>query len=839
MGDKVNKFSKNTLKNGEKDSPVSEKKPVVQKKIKEKKSAKADVHTKPEKNRIPFLKDERTHRVIGLFFLVFSFYLLVAFISYLLTWQVDDDKLSGGSAYDLLLNNDIPVSNRMGRMGAIVSLFFIKQCFGIASFLFVLVFLVTGLKLFLNIRLLPIGLTYKYSFFGLIWFSVSFGFFFKSQELNILGGAFGYITNLWLSGIFGNFGTAMLIIFSFLSFLIAAYNISFKLPRKTATADDTDADEESEIAEDASVNKKNSFLKNTGKADEKTDDNSIVLEIQNEPENKKEKKADGDIELEITDDSVISEAPPVEFTVEKKETRSEPDEDKLSERLVAELGLYDPKLDLRDFVLPSLDLLDDYETNSVGVQKEELENNKNRIVETLGNYNVQIDKIKATIGPTVTLYEIVPAAGVRISRIKNLEDDIALSLSALGIRIIAPIPGKGTIGIEVPNQNPEIVPMKSILSSDKFTGNHFELPVGLGKTIANESFVTDLTKMPHLLVAGATGQGKSVGLNAILTSLLYKKHPAELKFVLIDPKRVELTLYSKIERHYLAKLPELEHAIITDTKQVVRTLNSLCIEMDLRLDLMHDARVRNIKEYNEKFISRRLNPNDGHRYLPYIVLVVDEFADLIITAGREVETPITRLAQLARAIGIHLIIATQRPSVNIITGTIKANFPARLAYRVISKIDSRTILDTGGADQLIGRGDMLLSTGSDIIRLQCAFVDIHEVEKITDFVGAQRGYTDAFHLPEVTDESGDDTKTIEPSERDEFFEEAARIMVTHQQGSTSLLQRKLKLGYNRAGRIVDQLEGAGIIGPFEGSKAREVLFKDMESLEQFLKRDKI
>ncbi|HQI46567.1 MAG TPA: DNA translocase FtsK, partial [Bacteroidales bacterium] len=524
----------------------------------------------------------------------------------------------------------------------------------------------------------------------------------------------------------------------------------------------------------------------------------------------------------------------IEFTIEKAEESEKPEEI-TAEKIVSEFGPFDPKLDLPKFKLPTVDLLDNYESKSAGVQKEELETNKNKIVETLSNYSIQIDKIKATIGPTVTLYEIIPAAGVRISKIKNLEDDIALSLSALGIRIIAPIPGKGTIGIEVPNQRPEIVPMKAILTSDKFLNNNFELPIGLGKTIANESFVTDLTKMPHLLVAGATGQGKSVGLNAILTSLLFKKHPSQLKFVLIDPKRVELTLFNKIERHYLAKLPDVENAIITDTKQVVRTLNSLCIEMDTRLDLMHDARVRNIKEYNEKFIARKLNPNEGHRFLPYIVLVVDEFADLIIMAGREVETPITRLAQLARAIGIHLIIATQRPSVNIITGTIKANFPARMAFRVISKIDSRTILDTGGADQLIGRGDMLLSTGSDLIRLQCAFVDIHEVEKVTEYIGEQRGYDNAFYLPEFNEDNGEEAKAIDSSEKDELFEEAARIIVSHQQGSTSLLQRKLKLGYNRAGRIVDQLEAAGVIGAFEGSKAREVKIPDLESLERFLK----
>ncbi len=498
---------------------------------------------------------------------------------------------------------------------------------------------------------------------------------------------------------------------------------------------------------------------------------------------------------------------------------------------------FDPRLDLSNYKFPSIDLLDEYEQSAGSMVREsELHANKDRILDTLKNYSIGIDKISATIGPTVTLYEIVPAPGVRISKIKNLEDDIALSLSALGIRIIAPIPGRGTIGIEVPNSNPEVVPMKSILSSEKFVSNKFDLPIGLGKTISNESFVYDLAKMPHLLMAGATGQGKSVGLNAIVSSLLYKKHPAELKLVMVDPKKVELTLFSKIERHYLAKLPDAEEAIITDTKKVVRTLNSLCIEMDTRYDLLKDAQCRNIKEYNAKFIARKLNPNDGHHYLPYIVLIVDEFADLIMTAGKEVETPIARLAQLARAIGIHLIIATQRPSVNIITGTIKANFPARIAFRVSSKIDSRTILDSSGAEQLIGRGDMLLSTGNDLIRLQCAFIDTPEVEKVTDFIGSQRGYMDAYHLPEVPDDDGEESsKTFDPNDRDPMFIEAARLIVQSQHGSTSLIQRKLKLGYNRAGRIIDQLEGAGIVGPFEGSKAREVRFKDEFSLEQFLK----
>lgn len=502
------------------------------------------------------------------------------------------------------------------------------------------------------------------------------------------------------------------------------------------------------------------------------------------------------------------------------------------DRKLQEFGEYDPTLDLSSYEPPVIDLLVDHGSGELTVTKEELEENKNNIVRTLGHYNIGIERIKATIGPTVTLYEIIPQAGVRISKIKNLEDDIALSLAALGIRIIAPIPGKGTIGIEVPNSNPQVVGMRAVVASDKFQNSGAELPIVLGKTISNETFVTDLAKMPHLLMAGATGQGKSVGLNAILVSLLYKKHPSQIKFVLVDPKKVELSLFNKIERHFLAKLPGSEEAIITDTKKVVATLNSLCIEMDERYELLKDAQVRNIKEYNAKFIKRRLNPENGHRYLPYIVLVVDEFADLIMTAGREVETPIARLAQLARAIGIHLIIATQRPSVNIITGTIKANFPARIAFRVTSKVDSRTILDSGGAEQLIGRGDMLLSTGNDLIRIQCAFVDTPEVDEITDFIGQQRAYPEAFLLPEVPTEEGDGV--IDDGERDAMFEEAARLVVQTQQGSTSLIQRKLKLGYNRAGRIVDQLEAAGVLGPFEGSKARQVLVRDETALEALL-----
>ena len=524
-----------------------------------------------------------------------------------------------------------------------------------------------------------------------------------------------------------------------------------------------------------------------------------------------------------------------ELSIEIKEQKEElTEEQNKAQALVKEYGAFDPRLELSNFKLPDLELLKDYGNSSITIDQEELEQNKNKIVDTLRNYKIAIAQIKATIGPTVTLYEIVPEAGIRISKIKNLEDDIALSLSALGIRIIAPIPGKGTIGIEVPNQKPSVVSIRSVISSQKFQQAEMELPVALGKNISNETFVVDLAKMPHLLMAGATGQGKSVGLNAVLTSLLYKKHPAEVKFVLVDPKKVELTIYNKIERHYLAKLPDSEEAIITDNSKVINTLNSLCIEMDNRYELLKNGLCRNIKEYNQKFKSRLLNPEEGHQFLPYIVLVVDEFADLIMTAGKEVETPIARLAQLARAIGIHLIIATQRPSVNVITGIIKANFPARIAFRVTSKIDSRTILDSGGADQLIGRGDMLYTQGNELTRIQCAFVDTPEVDKIANYIGAQRAYPDAHLLPEYVGEEGGSTLDIDASDRDALFREAAEVIVTAQQGSASLLQRKLKLGYNRAGRIIDQMEAAGIVGPFEGSKARQVLVPDLVALDQLL-----
>jgi S-DNA-T family DNA segregation ATPase FtsK/SpoIIIE len=794
-------------------------------------------------------------RISGLFLLLFSIFLLISFLSYCFgAWKTDDIFTGDASSFtSILLNSNIKVSNWTGRLGASLSYLFVKQLFGVASFLFPFYFFIVGFKLLFKRNILPLGRTFQILFIVLVLLSVGLGYLFPNEELSLLGGVFGHIMNGLLTGIMGKVGTGILIFFVYLSFLILAFNISFRwILRRNVVQSLPVVDGIPEINE-APVLETTEEEIQTIEFDLKKPEPEII------PITKKIEKADPPVSPEITftvntNEAAVKEqeeaAPtpvPVEIIPEKDDIImeiTEPEEDILEvveihdenlEEHIPDLSTpYDPRLDLSSYKFPPIDLLLNYNNGSTNVKKEELEENKNKIVQTLNNYSISIDKIIATIGPTVTLYEIVPSPGVRISRIKNLEDDIALSLSAYGIRIIAPIPGKGTIGIEVPNQYPEIVSMRSIIASDKYQNSGFELPIAIGKTISNESFVTDLTKMPHLLMAGATGQGKSVGLNAIITSILYKKHPAEVKFVMVDPKKVELTLFSKIERHYLAKLPDYEEAIITDIRKVVRVLNSMCIEMDNRYNLLKDAQVRNIKEYNAKFLSRKLNPLNGHRYLPYIIMIVDEFADLIMTAGKEIEAPITRLAQLARAIGIHLIIATQRPSVNIITGTIKANFPARVAFRVTSKIDSRTILDAGGAEQLVGRGDMLLTVGSDLIRLQCAFVDIGEIEQITEFIGSQRGYLDAYHLPEYFEEGDESSKVFDSSDKDDLFEDAARLIVQHQQGSTSLIQRKMKLGYNRAGRIIDQLEAAGIVGPFEGSKAREVLVKDMTHLEQIL-----
>jgi S-DNA-T family DNA segregation ATPase FtsK/SpoIIIE len=821
---------KNTLKNTIRDDKadgkaISKEKEGKPKKEKAMPDASRPAFSEKINELFSFTRNERFQKIFGLTLLLLSVYLSIAFTSFVFTWQVDQDKVMGD-----LFAPEIRVQNWLGKFGALLSHIFVHKWFGVASYIFAFVAFVTGLRITFNVSLFNIRKVYAYSFFFLIFTSVALGYIF-SDSLFFLGGAFGFTMSNQLNGLLGYIGTGVLLFFTFIVFLVAAFNVSFDLGKKDPITEPEPEPEEKELP-------LNSFK------DQEIEEEEIV---EKEPVIERELTITNDVKHDIIEEVekpvevepivLSTESNGVQFTVEKPEGREqELTPEQISEALVAQVGEYDPTLDLGNYQFPPLDLLENYGgSKDIVINTEELNANKDRILKTLGDYGIEIEKIKATVGPTVTLYEIVPAAGVRISKIKNLEDDIALSLSALGIRIIAPIPGKGTIGIEVPNLNAEMVPMRTILASDKFQNTTMDLPIALGKTISNETFIADLAKMPHLLMAGATGQGKSVGLNAILVSLLYKKHPSQIKFVLVDPKKVELTLFNKIERHFLAKLPDSAEAIITDTKKVVHTLNSLCIEMDQRYDLLKEAQVRNLKEYNAKFIARKLNPNNGHKFLPYIVLVVDEFADLIMTAGKEVETPIARLAQLARAIGIHLIIATQRPSVNIITGTIKANFPARIAFRVTSKIDSRTILDAGGADQLIGRGDMLLSTGNDLIRIQCAFVDTPEVDKICDFIGSQRSYPTAFMLPEYVDENGEGSgKMDDPSERDALFNQAAEIVVSTQQGSASLLQRRLKLGYNRAGRIVDQLESAGIIGPFEGSKAREVLIKDMLSLEQFL-----
>lgn len=784
------------------------------------------------KPKFTFLKSEKFKLTFGAFLILFSFYLLFSFVSYFFYWTIDFDKIYAFELSDL--SGKVPVKNWGGFIGAWLSHLFIYKLFGVSSLLVAYLSFISGLRLSLNFRGFSVSKSFKISFLITLWLAPLFGTLFNDSSWAILGGIFGYQLSQWLQNIIGLSGLIILLAFTLFAFLTLQFNfvsnilrrISNKKEDKNSSDDSEEQNETNDILEDNNISNETHIQEDMEE-----------LELMIKGRNVKEKISE-ELEIEVSKgnnntEEIKSEAGLIEDTLDLSVEVHE--EKKVSSIKAHSIDTpYDPREDLADYKFPTLDLLADYGSDKISIYKEELEKNKDRIVETLNNYSIKIQKIKATVGPTVTLYEIIPAAGIRISKIKNLEDDIALSLSALGIRIIAPIPGKGSIGIEVPNFHPEIVPMKSIFLSEAFQNNKYELPIGLGKTISNESYVFDLAKMPHLLLAGATGQGKSVGLNAIIASLLYKKHPAELKMIMVDPKKVELSLFAKIERHYLAKLPDVEDAIITDTSQVVKTLKSLTILMDERYDLLKDAQVRNIKEYNAKFTARRLNPENGHHFLPYIVLVVDEFADLMMTAGKEVEGPITRLAQLARAIGIHLIIATQRPSVNIITGTIKANFPARIAFRVTSKIDSRTILDTGGADQLIGRGDMLISSGSEIVRLQCAFIDTPEIDRITDFIGSQRAYSSAFILPECEDET-ETTATISADERDELFEDAARVIVLAQQGSTSLIQRKLKLGYNRAGRIIDQLEAAGIVGQFEGSKAREVRIGSEMALEQFLK----
>ena len=783
------------------------------------------------------LNNKKLRSSIGVFFVLLAFFLFLANISYVLTWQEDQNRVLSKGFFEFIFDgNEQPVANWLGKFGAWTSHLLIHRWFGLSSFLIPFVLFIAGFKALFNISILPIGKTLAASSLSLIWLSVFLGFF--SNRISYIGGAFGFQINEWLSITLGRFGTMLLVLAIGYVFCLFLFNIRFTrilafLGFSKYKSKNQEDEHFSEVIDQSDLSDSNIL------DSEKTKEDLIAHTVAFKEE--EEDLAGAEIKKEVgpvaeVDTSTAEELENKDFSVEFAE---ESEEDKsLSEEEVdskrSEYGDYDPKLDLSNYSLPPIDLLKDYGDSDGSVDKGELEENKNKIVKTLENYKIEIDKIRATVGPTVTLYEIVPAPGVRISKIKNLEDDIALSLAALGIRIIAPIPGKGTIGIEVPNSNPQMVSMRSLIAAKKFQESDAELPIVMGKTITNETYTFDLTKMPHLLVAGATGQGKSVGLNAILISLLYKKHPSQVKFVLVDPKKVELTLYNRIERHFLAKLPDEEKAIITDTSKVVNTLNSLCIEMDRRYELLELAHVRTIVEYNKKFIARKLNPENGHRYLPYIVVLIDEFADLIMTAGKEIEQPIARIAQLARAIGIHLIVATQRPSVNVITGMIKANFPARIAFRVLSKIDSRTILDASGADQLIGRGDMLISTGQDIVRLQCGFVDTPEVDEICTFIGDQRAYPEALLLPEYEGESAESGGSMDDEELDVLFADAARIVVLHQQGSASLLQRKLKLGYNRAGRIVDQLEGMGIIGGFRGSKAREVLYADENTLEELL-----
>lgn len=764
-------------------------------------------------------KDPRLVLTIGFILLISSIYLFTAFLSYLFTGKADQSVVEG-LGQSGLIESGIEAENWLGLYGAVTSHYFIFRWFGIAAFLIPPVFFLLGFRLAFKRDLLPLLSVFLFSTFAGVWLCLLFGYLTLSvdgvTEWSFLGGGLGYHLALLSHGLLG-WGTFLLLVLSLFIFIIFYFNVTainaFQPKNPKPMGNDAIVTETPEYTDE-----KDNWPKVV-----QAEPVAAIPFIQPET-------TPTEVKLDVEKPELPKKevAQPTFIIEERTET------DELADKLVEEKGVYDPTLDLSNFKFPPLELLNEYEIGKVQVTQEELNQNKDKILATLTNFKIGISSIKATIGPTVTLYEIVPDAGIKISRIKNLEDDIALSLAALGIRIIAPIPGKGTIGIEVPNKNREMVSIRSVLSTTAFQKSDKELPVALGKTISNEVLIIDLAKMPHLLVAGATGQGKSVGLNVILTSLLYKKHPSQLKFVLVDPKKVEMSLFSKIERHYLAKLPNSEEAIITDTRKVVHTLNSLCIEMENRYEMMKDAGARNLKEYNAKFVGRKLNPKEGHRFLPYIILVIDELADLMMTAGKEVETPIARLAQLARAIGIHLVVATQRPSVNVITGVIKANFPARLSFRVTSKVDSRTILDTGGADQLVGMGDMLLSAGSDIIRLQSPFVDTPEVEKVCDFIGSQKGYESAYLLPEYEGDDETGASNVDLSERDALFEEAARLLVAHQQGSTSLIQRKLKLGYNRAGRLIDQLEAAGIVGPFEGSKAREVLIKDEMSLEQLL-----
>ena len=765
-----------------------------------------------DQNKKSFLS--KIKLVIGATSLVFSFIIFFSLLSYFFTGFDDQSLINSGVSFSTFGEE---ARNWLGVFGAFIGHYFIYVLFGVSSFILVPFLLIISFQFLFNIKLYSLGKTFIVSIFSIIWISTSMGFFLNifpdSFILRNYTGGIGYGLAILLDNLLGYSSILILLLslFIFVVFYFDLYSFSFISSTKLNSSKDfdttdTETSEDTIIADDFEEEVGNNIVE---EEEIKIDNAEKIEEIKDIKINKEDSEED-DLELKV------------EETLDEKTSS-------------AKIGtVYDPELDLSNYKYPKVDLLNESTREKIQVTKDELTSNKNRIIETLKNFKIDIAKIKATIGPTVTLYEIVPEAGVKISKIKNLEDDIALSLSALGIRIIAPIPGKGTIGIEVPNKNREVVSLRSVMRTEKFIKNDFELPLILGKTISNEVFLADLTKMPHVLVAGATGQGKSVGLNVMLSSLLFKKHPSSLKFVLIDPKKVELSLFNKIERHFLAKLPDAEEPIITETKKVVHTLNSLCTEMDVRYNLLKDAQARNLKEYNKKFINRKLNPKEGHRYLPYIVLVIDELADLMMTAGKEIETPIARLAQLARAIGIHLIVATQRPSVNVITGVIKANFPTRISFKVTSNMDSRTILDSKGAEQLVGMGDMLYSPGSDIIRLQCPFVDTPEIEKICDHVGSQRGYVSAYLLPEYIDENEKQISDIDLTDRDPLFEDAARLIVSSQTGSTSLLQRKLKLGYNRAGRLTDQLEVAGIVGPSEGSKPRKVLIQDEYGLEKLL-----
>ena len=778
-----------------------------------KKKKRSNSKSRSLKSAFSFWRDDRFRYASGIILLLFSFYLLLSFISYFFHWESDHDFRWA----QVFSGPEITVENQGGKWGAWLSDLFINRWFGFPSLLFPFILIVWARGLF-KLRMLKTGAVTRNSLILIILLSVALGTLFGSASGYLgsgPGGAHGFHISRWMIAAMGKLGTGLVLIILFSVFVLFTTPVLDLIKLKTRKGP---APDKADLQEDAETKQEEPLFESPDLREEEKEkaDDFVIRDPGNTTENNK-------------DDTENSDSDNVEITVEE----IKPEDQGGQKGRAGELSDYDPTLELPNYKLPPLDILKDYDSGDTTVTNEELISNKNRIVETLASYKIKIDKIKATIGPTVTLYEIVPAPGIRISKIKNLEDDIALSLAALGIRIIAPIPGKGTIGIEVPNQTPRIVAMKTILSSKKFQESDFELAIALGKTISNETFTFDLTKMPHLLVAGATGQGKSVGLNAIIASLLYKKHPAQLKFVMIDPKKVELSLFSRIENHFLAKLEDTKDPIITDTQKVISTLNALCAEMDTRYDLLQMAHVRNIKEYNKKFIARKLNPEKGHRYMPFIVVVIDEFADLIMTAGRSIETPISRLAQLARAIGIHLVIATQRPTTNIITGVIKANFPARIAFRVSSGIDSRTILDGPGADQLIGRGDMLFLSGNEPVRLQCAFIDTPEIDNITEYISDQKGFSNALELKAVDEGSGESVE-VDLNKRDDLFEEAARLVVQHQQGSTSLIQRKLALGYNRAGRIVDQLEAAGILGPPEGSKARQVLPKDEFSLEQIL-----